>query len=226
MRSRSAVHSFRTVSRPDLIGAGVVMLIGAYLLFKSPEYGLQSGNVIGPGFVPFWFGMAMLIFGVSTAVGAFMKARRLAAAAGATTAEPDVVGRESDGDTADRLGSDDSEADRPHDESAEPDGDSAEPDDASAEPDDASAGPGGDSAKPARTVQAAIVFGISVAAVALTPMLGIAVAFGLAAVSMLWLVDRERWWLSIVVSAGVMTILYLLFAEFLKIPIPIGPWGF
>lgn len=185
------MHPLRSISKPDLIGAAIVVAIGVFLVIQSPEYKLRNGAVIGPGFVPFWFGAAMVVFGFGTAVGAFMRARRLAREAAASQL----------GDVPDPVATDDEQAG-----AAENASDAV----GAAE----------------RWRHAGIVCGISLAAVALTPLLGITVAFALAAIAMLWPLDRERWWISILVSAGVMAILYFLFAKFLMIPIPIGPWGF
>lgn len=177
---------------PDLLGSGVVVAIGAFLLIWSPRYELrQHGHVIGPGFVPFWFGVAMLIFGLSTASGVFVKAVKSAKGA---QSEP-TGGLASDGP---KLS-----------------------DDAEAGPDE-TAGPAGHSVWKRTT----LVFALAVAAAALTPALGILVAFGLLTLTVLLGVERRRWWVSLIVSAVSIVCVALLFGSFLNIPLPIGPWGF
>ncbi|GAB3559389.1 tripartite tricarboxylate transporter TctB family protein [Spelaeicoccus albus] len=195
-----------SVSKPDLIGACITIAIGAFVAAWSPTYGLRTGQVIGPGFVPFAFGVAMAVFGIAAVVGAVIRARREAMAdrpAAAERASSGAVVEAPDGGAASEIR-----------EASAADADGVRI--------------GGDAEESTAPTwrKAGIVFIVALAAVALTPVLGIAVAFGLAAVAMLCFIDRERWWLSIIVSAGVMILLYLLFADFLKIPIPIGPWGF
>ncbi len=200
MNKKVEAH-FRLVSRPDLVGPAIVVIIGIFLMVESPQYKLRAGSVIGPGFVPFWFGVAMIIFGVSTAVGAFMRAGR-------QLSNPPAVasGEEAGQNEADKGGG--TPTAYAHDDTGEAAGNTS--------PDEG----------PAQWRRPALVFGASVAAVALTPLLGILVSFGLAAIAILRFIEREAWWLSVLVSAAIMVALYLLFGDFLKIPIPIGPWGF
>lgn len=182
-----------SVSKPDLIGSGIVIAIGIFVAAWSPQYGLANGAVIGPGFVPFWFGLAIAVFGATTVIGAFMKARRLARS---QSAVPEQEVRVDTGQEEIALAGDTEQAE------------------------EVSAGAGH------RWHRAALVFALVIVAVALTPLLGFAVAFGLVTFTILCLIERERWWVSLITTAGVMGLLYWLFAAFLQIPVPIGPWGF
>lgn len=170
-----------SASRADLIGAALVVACGVFLVVQSPAYELRKGAVIGPGFVPFWFGVAMIVFGLAAAVGAAMRVRRAALAAG-------------------------------------------EPDDAESASGSASGSGSGQATRSRRRL--ALVFALVIVAVALVPVLGTLVAFGLLIFVLLAAVERERWWLSLLISVVVMGALYELFARFLQIPLPTGLWGF
>lgn len=190
------------LSKPDLIGAGLVLACGAFLVIKAPSYGLHTGDVIGPGFMPFWFGAAMLVLGISIIVGTVLRARGAIAgeAPESAEAEPSVSAH---------VGEDVS--------AAVDDGASG----AAAEQDSV---PGTTSRHRPRKV--VMVFASTLVAAALVPVLGALVAFGLLIFVLLLAVERKRWWVSAVVSVGVVYVLYLLFFGFLRIPLPTGPWGF
>lgn len=168
-----------SASKADLIGAAFVVVCGAFLVIQSPAYQLRKGAVIGPGFVPFWFGVAMIVFGVATAVGAVMRVRRAAIA-----------------------------------------------EDEQAEREPAAESPSGSGGSKRSRRRLALVFALVIVAVALVPVLGTLIAFGLLVFVLLAAVERERWWLSLLISVVVMAALYALFAGFLQIPLPAGPWGF
>lgn len=56
--------------RHDLISGSILFLIGLFILFYAPQFGLGSLSVPGPGFMPFLSGLVICIFSVIT----FLKA--------------------------------------------------------------------------------------------------------------------------------------------------------
>lgn len=65
-----------------------------------------------------------------------------------------------------------------------------------------------------------------VVAIALLPLLGFTLSFGLLAVFMLYVIDRRSLWVTFSVTLGVMLGFHLVFAFALGVPLPVGPLGF
>jgi hypothetical protein len=59
---------------PDLAGSGLLVVLGAVLAFASQtNYELfGEGGRIGPGFMPFFSGLLLLVFGVTIGLGALV----------------------------------------------------------------------------------------------------------------------------------------------------------
>jgi hypothetical protein len=71
-----------------------------------------------------------------------------------------------------------------------------------------------------------LVFGISVAFVALLKVLGMAVGTVLFLVVLLRGLDRQPWHVTVAVSLAVAAVNYLIFIHWLKVPMPAGVLGF
>jgi hypothetical protein len=71
-----------------------------------------------------------------------------------------------------------------------------------------------------------LVFGISVALVALLKVLGMAVGTVLFLVVLLRGLDRQPWHVTVAVSLAVAAVNYLIFIHWLKVPMPVGVLGF
>ena len=71
-----------------------------------------------------------------------------------------------------------------------------------------------------------LVFGISVAFVALLKVLGMAVGTVLFLVVLLRGLDRQPWHVTVAVSLAVAAVNYLIFIHWLKVPMPVGVLGF
>lgn len=188
----------RAIARADLIGAALVVAAGVFLVVRSPAYQLHRDGVMGPGFFPFWAGVALVIFGVATAVGAAMRAHRTVGAAG------------------DDVGTPDADDGHDHAEPTDPPGLQEAP---VSDDEPGSVGRG-------KAVRLSIVFGLTILAVALIPLTGIYIAFGVFILVLVAAVEREHWATSIAVAAGSIIVLYLIFSVLLHIPVPTGPWGF
>lgn len=80
--------------------------------------------------------------------------------------------------------------------------------------------------RPRNERRVALVFGMTVAAAALTVVTGFLLAFGLLVLSLLWFVEKERPWLAIVVSVVAVVLCWLLFAQLFQVPLPDGLIGF
>lgn len=65
-----------------------------------------------------------------------------------------------------------------------------------------------------------------VAAIALLPLLGFTLSFGLLTAYLLRVVDRRSLWATFTVALGVMLGFHLVFAFALGVPLPVGPLGF
>jgi hypothetical protein len=46
----------------DRLFAGALLLLGLYVVWNALEYGYMRGTTPGPGFFPFWVGLALAIF--------------------------------------------------------------------------------------------------------------------------------------------------------------------
>ena len=72
----------------------------------------------------------------------------------------------------------------------------------------------------------ALVLGATVAFVALLGVLGMVVGTLLFMVFVVRGLDRHRWTSTLAVAAGLAGFNYLVFTYWLKVPLPVGPWGF
>ena len=71
-----------------------------------------------------------------------------------------------------------------------------------------------------------LVFGISVAFVALLNVLGMALGTVLFLIALLRGVDRQPWHVTVAVALAVAAVNYLIFAYWLRVPMPVGVLGF
>jgi putative tricarboxylic transport membrane protein len=74
-----------------------------------------------------------------------------------------------------------------------------------------------------RTV--AVAFGLMLVTVLLIPVLGFLLSFGLLILALVTFVEREGWVRGILLSVGAITVTWLTFVVFLKIPLPPGILG-
>lgn len=72
----------------------------------------------------------------------------------------------------------------------------------------------------------AVVTGATIAFVALLAVLGMAVATALFIVVLVRGLGRHRWTVALAVAAGVAAINYLVFTYWLRVPFPVGVFGF
>jgi putative tricarboxylic transport membrane protein len=62
---------------PDLIGAGLLIALGAAFAIGATQYGLfGEGGRIGPGFMPFAAGTLLIVFGTMIAAEGMLRSRR------------------------------------------------------------------------------------------------------------------------------------------------------
>jgi putative tricarboxylic transport membrane protein len=71
-----------------------------------------------------------------------------------------------------------------------------------------------------------LVFGISVAFVALLKVLGMALGTVLFLIALLRGLDRQPWHVTVAVALAVAAVNYLIFIYWLKVPMPVGVLGF
>jgi len=71
-----------------------------------------------------------------------------------------------------------------------------------------------------------LVIGATVAFVALLGVLGMTIATVLFLLFLVRFLDRQQWLLSISVALAVAALNYLVFAYWLRVPLPVGPFGF
>jgi putative tricarboxylic transport membrane protein len=74
-----------------------------------------------------------------------------------------------------------------------------------------------------RALSAWLVF---VLAIALMPLIGFGLSFGLLTAFLILVLDRRSPWLAIGVALGLVLTFYLIFAVGLGVSLPPGPWGF
>ena len=58
--------------RHDLISSTVLFVIGLFIVFYAPQFGLGSLSVPGPGFMPFLAGLVICGFSIITLLRAFL----------------------------------------------------------------------------------------------------------------------------------------------------------
>lgn len=188
----------------DLTIAGLLFVFGIFMLAQSFGYGLfVRGGRIGPGFMPFVSGALVAIFSVWTFAEVVWRARRSPLAA--PPAQPSL------GDAGEGRGHESVQAAAAMTTGSE---DPATLTGAGPEPVEATPARGN------RTVM--VVFGLTIAATALTYAIGYILAFGLMTFVMLAAVERERLWLSALVGAGSIVVTWAVFLEVLAIPLPGG----
>ena len=157
---------------PDLIGSGLLVALGVAFAIGGTGYGVfGEGGRIGPGFMPFFAGILLVVFGVMVGVGALWRTR------GSGEQESDV--RDVPG--------------------------------------------GGFEAGSGRTV--GFVFGLTLVAILLTPVLGFLISFGLLVFVLVRFVEGESILLGTAVGVGAVVVAWLVFIFFLQIPLPAGIFG-
>jgi len=58
--------------RHDLISSTILFVIGLFIVFYAPQFGLGSLSVPGPGFMPFLAGLVICGFSIITFIRAFL----------------------------------------------------------------------------------------------------------------------------------------------------------
>lgn len=158
---------------PDLIGAGILVALGAVFAIGALS-GLEvidERGRIGPGFMPFATGLLLALFGAMVGGGALL--RREA---------------EADGNAGEAEGSEDSEEE-------------------------------------GSRYTVAVVFGLTLAAILLTPVLGFLVSFGLLVFAIIRFVEGGSLLLGLGLGVGATVITWVVFVLFLQIPLPGGVFG-
>lgn len=183
----------------ELIGAGLIVLFGVGVAVLSLDFQLLLENgQIGPGFMPFLAGSCMVIFGIAVAVE---MAKRVPPG-GEPGSGRAVPGRE-DPESADTAPTETAAAQTVDVEAGEPE-------------------PTSDDTRPVTL----IVFALTLAAVVLAPAIGFLVAFGILIFVLIAVIEREGVVAGLVLSAASVLVVWLVFAQFLRIPLPEGPLGF
>jgi putative tricarboxylic transport membrane protein len=49
------------MQKADRITCGVLLVFSAYIIKTSLDYGMTRNNITGPGFIPFWVGVALAL---------------------------------------------------------------------------------------------------------------------------------------------------------------------
>lgn len=93
------------------------------------------------------------------------------------------------------------------------------------EPADTTRGPIGPSTAVNAERRAVLVFALLLATIALTFVTGFLLAFGLLILTLLWYVEREKPWLAVLVSVAAVLVAWLVFVQFLQVPLPGGVLG-
>ncbi len=157
---------------PDLIGAGLLAALGVAFAVGGTGHGVfGEGGRIGPGFMPFFAGVLLIVFGAMVGVGALWRAR------GSSEPESDV-------------------RDVPE---------------------------GGEEAGSGRTV--GFVFGLTLVAILLIPVLGFLISFGLLVFALVRFAEGESLLLATAVGVGAAVVAWVVFVFFLQIPVPAGFFG-
>ena len=71
-----------------------------------------------------------------------------------------------------------------------------------------------------------VVLGASTAFVALLKLTGMILGTALFLVGLVRYLGRHRWWVCVAVAAGAAAFNWLVFAHWLRVPLPTGPLGF
>lgn len=61
------------MQKADRITCGVLLLFSAYVINKSLAYGLTRNSISGPGFIPFWVGLALVLLSVLLLIQTFYR---------------------------------------------------------------------------------------------------------------------------------------------------------
>jgi putative tricarboxylic transport membrane protein len=198
---RGSSDSGRGFVLADVVGGVLIILVGAFFAIYSLQYGvLGEAGRLEPGAMPVFSGLALALCGVGVVVSAF----RTGTVSAAEDAVDTVPGGASQPDGSSGT---ETEAD------AEADVDVEVEFEASAEPE-------------ARVGRALVVLAAATVATYLASRIGFLAAFGLMIIGLLVGVERERVWKALAVAAGAMVFTYLLFVQFLRIPVPEGPLPF
>lgn len=174
-------------TRAEYVGAGMLALLGAGLVFGGADYGvLNEEGRVGAGFMPFVTGSLLVFFGVVIAFETRRAAGRAASSEVTEGSGPSLLEL--------ALSQDDGEQ-------GVPDGE-------------------------VRGRNVAIVFGLTLVAILLTPILGFLLAFGLLIFVLVTFVEREGPVLGLLLSIVAIAVTYLVFVLFLAVPLPTGYFGF
>lgn len=200
----------------DLAMAAAFAVLGGAMTGGSVGYGIvvEDGR-IGPGFMPFVAGIALVAFSAWTCVEIAVGARGATSSGpSGTDAAGEGAGEAPAGPAGDAVGTDGADA----------------AGDGSTRAGAATTGQAGRSAAqrahPRRTERKVVlVVLLSAGAAALVSVTGFLLAFGALILVLLAAVEREPIWLAIGISAAAVTVSWLVFVRLLGIPLPGGALG-
>lgn len=204
----------------DLAMAAAFAVLGGTMAGGSVGYGIfAEGGRIGPGFMPFVAGVALVAFSgwtcVEIAVGG--RGATTSGRSGTDVAGHAVAGEAPAGPAGDAVGTDGADA-------AGAAGDGATV--AGAAASGQAGSNAAESAHPRRTERKVVlVVLLAAGAATLVSVTGFLLAFGLLILVLLAAVEREPLWLAAGVSAAAVTVSWLVFVRLLGIPLPGGALG-
>lgn len=186
----------RTQRVADYVATALLVALGAATAIGSLGYGLlaEDGRV-GPGFMPFVAGVLLVLFGGLVGWETWRRGRKAPAATNPRAPTDSATGATS-----------------------APDGSGGRPavgQERAAEVDEETGEEGS-----GRTVAA--VFGLTLVAILLTPVLGFLISFGLLVFALVRFVERESAILGAALGVGAAVALWLVFVVLLSIPLPEG----
>jgi hypothetical protein len=194
----------RSVVVPDLVGGLLIIGVGAVFAINALQFEVVGeGGRLAPGAMPFFSGILLALTGVGVIVkGVFPTAEEAAKDEIRSGEEPrDPSTAATDGPVSD--GTDDADAD---DEGIDPAelASSVDPE--------------------LKTGRSLLVLAAAAVATWLAPRIGFLLAFAVMIVGLLVLLEREKLWKAVLVAAGAYLFAWLLFVNFLNIPIPEMPF--
>lgn len=182
-------------SVPDFVGAALLVALGTAFAVGALQYDVYGqGGRIGPGFMPLAAGILLAVFGAMVGVEAWWRHAR------------GVSQRPEERESEESVSSEDTPSQAVASEANK-----------DAQEQHVEAVDRGDA-----TRSLILVFVLTSVAILLIPVLGFLVSFGLLILGLITFVERESLLLGVVLSVGTTVIAWLVFVQFLRIPLPQG----
>ncbi len=204
--AREGSRRRRSVVVPDLVGGLLIIGVGAVFAINALQFEvIGEGGRLAPGAMPFFSGILLALTGVGVIVkGVFPTAEE---------AEKDEIRSGEDPQDRSTAATDGSVSDETDAKDADDDDQGIDPSELtpSADPD-------------LKTGRSLLVLAAAAVATWLAPRIGFLLAFAVMIVGLLVLHEREKLWKAVLVAAGAYLFAWLLFVNFLNIPIPEMPF--